>query len=199
MKLSAMEMIVLVAGVPLISTLMNINQWYPLGLSSILLVVAGLIALTLPETHPQHRRAMLESPNPVQGQAFISSQNEEAQPAESYIGKIRKLMPRADATAGDFLKNPGIVLCLGIFLLAAWGAHVWALLLQYISQRFGWEFSTVGTLFLSMGPPLHWVISSGADIKMEDARKLTCETGKPIIFPARLYHASTIPGRCGSN
>ncbi|KAK5997620.1 Efflux pump ustT-like protein [Cladobotryum mycophilum] len=151
LKLSAMEMIVLVAGAPLISALMSINQWYSLGLSSIFLVVAGLIALTLPETHPQHRRAMFESPNPVQGQALISNQNEETQPAESYIGTIRKPMPRAEATAGDLLKNPGIVLCIGIFLLVAWGAHVWALLLQYTSQRFGWEFSTANLLFSLRG------------------------------------------------
>jgi hypothetical protein len=144
MKLSAMEMIVLVAGAPLVSILMDINAWYPLGISSILLVVAGLITMTLPETHPQQRRDSFESPNPVQGQASVSGHNEEAQPVESHFETVRKLLPRAYATSGDLLKDPGIVLSLAVFLLAAWGAHVWALLLQYVSQKFGWEFSTVG-------------------------------------------------------
>lgn len=137
MKLSAMEMIVLVAGAPLISILMRINAWWPLGISSILLVMAGLIAMTLPETHPQHRRAKSKSPNTVQGQA------EEAQPREPYIKTLKKLLPRAYKTSGDLLKNPGIMLSLAVFLLAAFGAHAWALLLQYVSHKFGWDFSTV--------------------------------------------------------
>ncbi|KAL4868864.1 hypothetical protein BDV12DRAFT_196843 [Aspergillus spectabilis] len=41
MKLFAMEMVVQIAGVPLVSALMTISSWYPLGHSSVLLVVAG--------------------------------------------------------------------------------------------------------------------------------------------------------------
>ncbi|KAL7928718.1 major facilitator superfamily domain-containing protein [Trichoderma chlorosporum] len=149
MKLSAMEMIVLLAGVPLISALMKIDSWYPLWLSSILLVVAGLLALTLPETHPQHKGAKSETPNPVQGQDFISSQDEEAQPADN--GTISKSKPGNEATVGDLLKNPGVMLCLGLFLIVGWATHVWALLLQFVSQRFGWEFSTANLLFSLRG------------------------------------------------
>jgi hypothetical protein len=143
MKLSAMEMIVLVAGAPLVSILMRINAWYPLGLSSLLLVVAGLIAMTLPETHPQHRRANFQSANPVEGQAFVSGESEDAQKTESYFDTVKKIMSRTYATSRDLMKNLGIVLSLAVFFLAAFGAHVWAMLLQYVSHKFGWEFSTV--------------------------------------------------------
>ncbi|KAG6013727.1 hypothetical protein E4U41_005003, partial [Claviceps citrina] len=140
LKLSAMEMIVLVAGAPLVSALMSISQWYCLGLSSLLLVVAGLVALTLPETHPQHQKAMHGPPSPEpapeQEQALLISggcqhEDTEQPPAGPHA-----------ATTMAMLKNPGIVLYLCIFLLVAWGAHTWALLLQYVAQRFGWEFST---------------------------------------------------------
>ncbi|KAH6647203.1 major facilitator superfamily domain-containing protein [Truncatella angustata] len=151
MKLSAMEMIVLVAGAPLISILMRINAWYPLGLSSVLLVVAGLLAMALPETHPQHRRASLELPDPVQAQASVSGNNEETQQLDSHLETVRKLMPRAYASSADLLKNPGIILSLAVFLLAAFGAHVWALLLQYVSHKFEWEFSTANLLFSLRG------------------------------------------------
>ncbi|KAH8201485.1 hypothetical protein TruAng_004333 [Truncatella angustata] len=108
----------------------RINAWYPLGLSSVLLVVAGLLAMALPETHPQHRRASLELPDPVQAQASVSGNNEETQQLDSHLETVRKLMPRAYASSADLLKNPGIILSLAVFLLAAFGAHVWALLLH---------------------------------------------------------------------
>ncbi|KAG9230731.1 major facilitator superfamily domain-containing protein [Amylocarpus encephaloides] len=147
LKLSAMEMVVQIAGAPLVSTLMSFNNWYPLGLSSILLVVAGLIAILLPETHPQPRGTILVSPSTVYGQASISGHNEGVQLADSYFQMFKKVVLRSYTTSGDLLKNPGILLSLAVFLLAAWGAHSWALLLQYVSQKFKWEFSTANLLF----------------------------------------------------
>lgn len=120
MKMSAMEMIVQIAGAPLVSALMTISNWYPLGFSSVLLVLAGLIAFTLPETHPQHRRTIFESPDPVHGQALISGHNEEAQSAESFFQMVRKLALHSWATSADFLQNPDILLSLGVFLLGGW-------------------------------------------------------------------------------
>lgn len=143
MKLSATEMVVQIAAAPLVATLMRLNNWYALGFSSILLVVAGLIASMLPETHPQHRRTIFVSLNPVRGQAFLSSHNEGAPRAESYFQLVQKLVLRSYTTLGRLVKSPGILLLLIVFLLASWGGHCWALLLQYVSQKFGWEFSTV--------------------------------------------------------
>jgi hypothetical protein len=139
MKLSGMEMVVLVAGVPLISILMRLNSWYPLGLSTICLIAAGAIALTLPETHPQHRTTNFGLPKSVQGEA----QDEDVPMAESHLVTLRKLLPRAFTTLRDLLKDTGILLSLAVFLLVAFGAHVWALLLQYVAHKFEWEFSTV--------------------------------------------------------
>lgn len=143
MKLAAIEMAVQIAAPPFVATLMHFNNWYALGLSSILLVVAGFIASMLPETHPQHRETTSVSPNPVPRQATISGHNGEGQRAESYFCLVQMLVFRSYATSRYFVKSPGILLALVVFLLTAWGGHCWALLLQYVSQKFGWELSTV--------------------------------------------------------
>ncbi len=143
LKMSAMEMIVQIAAAPLVSTLMTFSNWYPLGLSSILLVVAGFIAFLLPETRPQHPSAISSSSNPAHRQAFVSDHNGAARSEESYPQIAKSLLLRSFATSGRFLHNPAILLSLGVFVLAAWGAHAWALLLQFVSQKFGWEFRTV--------------------------------------------------------
>jgi hypothetical protein len=72
----------------------------------------------LPKTHPQHRGTVFKTPNLVHKQAFIAGRNKEAQLTESYFQMVQKLAFRCYATSGDFLKNPGILLSLAMFLLA---------------------------------------------------------------------------------
>jgi len=151
LKMSAMEMIVQIAAAPLVSTMMTFSNWYPLGLSSILLVVAGFIAFLLPETRPPHPSDASSSPNPAHRQAFGSGRNGAPRSDESYLQMAGNLFLRSCATSGRFLNSPAILLSLGVFVLGAWGAHVWALLLQFVSQKFEWEFSTANLLFSLRG------------------------------------------------
>lgn len=119
MKLSATEMVVQIAAAPLVAALMRLSNWYGLGISSIPLVVAGLIASMLPEIHPQRRGTILVSSSPVREQVFISGNSQEAQLAKSGFQLVQKLVLRSYATSGDFVKSPGILLSLSVFLLAS--------------------------------------------------------------------------------
>lgn len=154
LKLSAMELIVQIAGLPLVSALMTISSWYVLGISSILLVVAGSIAYMLPEMHPKHEEPISGSPDSRREEVSASQRNEVIQRTGSHLQVTRELMVRSYATLRDYSSNVNVVLSLAVFLLAACGAHTWALLLQYVSQKFNWEFSTVS---LDPGPLLETV------------------------------------------
>lgn len=167
MKLFIMEMVVQIAGGPLVSALMPISNWYPLGISSVLLVVAGIMAFMLPESHPQYRSAVFGPPIPECSQDCSPDPDDDVKPAESNLRMIRKEIFRACAITGSLLKNSGIWLCLSVFLLASCGAHAWAFLVQYVSQKFRWEFSTVGpSPFLSI-PSCIWEVLNGESIKIE--------------------------------
>ncbi|KAK4161182.1 major facilitator superfamily domain-containing protein [Cladorrhinum sp. PSN259] len=142
LKMSAMEMIVQIAAAPMVSTMMTFSNWYPLVLSSLLLVVAGFVAFLLPETRP---------PQKQQRPSASSSSSRAAPSDESWLQMTWTLMLRSMATSRRVLTSPVILLALGVFVLAAWGAHVWALLLQFVSQKFEWEFSTANLLFSLRG------------------------------------------------
>lgn len=43
----------------------------------------------------------------------------------------------------SFLESSGLRLSLGVLIFCHCRAHTWSLLLQYMSKKFGWEYSTV--------------------------------------------------------
>ena len=177
-----MEMVVQIVGVPSISALMTISNWWPLGISSVMLVVAGIMAFTLPESHPQYRSAVFGPPSPLREQHRSSDQDENADSDNPEVRTARKEVLHALKTIVSILKNPVIWPCLSVFLLACCGAHSWALLVQYVSQRFRWEYSTVS---------LH---SDQSGLSQAKGKPNLLETGKPSVSFTRLYHHHSILG-----
>ncbi|KAL9624637.1 MAG: hypothetical protein Q9160_001302 [Pyrenula sp. 1 TL-2023] len=146
MKLSATEMLAQIVGTPLAATLMRRSNWLPLVISSMLLVVTGLLATTLPETHPIHRGAGSPLPDAVSEEAAYSGHVEPILQSEAFFGAARKLVLRTIKSSKHILQNIAIDLSLGVFLLVACSSHSWALLLQYVSKKFDWEYSTVNSI-----------------------------------------------------
>jgi hypothetical protein len=145
-----MEMMAQMVAIPMAAVMMRKSNWYPLALSSILTVLAGIVAMQLPETHPLRRGKELASLAPVMPDRVHKGKFDESEASSStLLGRTRRALHPFRHSMDPIWENPVIPALLSVFLIVSFGSQSVQLILQYISKRYGWGYGTVSNIILA--------------------------------------------------
>lgn len=132
-----MDLIAQIAATPTAAAMMRQNLWYPLVLSSFLLVSIALLSLRLPDTRPGVLYGLLSGGD--------DEELETSEPRYRHqTGKQPLLKEYRRFFASMKLMSTGpIVVLLFVFSLACFGTQSLQLILQYASKKFEWDYAQV--------------------------------------------------------
>ncbi|RYP37115.1 hypothetical protein DL767_003069 [Monosporascus sp. MG133] len=149
LKLTAMDLVAQIVATPIAAAMMRYSSWYPLALSSALLVFIALLGLRLPETRPHRYRPLpgedLEEENP--GQYHRIGRRPLLKEYEKFFESLKSTLTRP------------VIMLLFVFFLACFGAQALQLLLQYASKKFGWGYGKA-SLLMSLRSSFHLALAT---------------------------------------
>lgn len=134
MKLTVMELAAQIVAAPLAAAMMRYSSWYPLALSSLLLVFGAFLAIRLPDTRPPG----LDTSVSMEPDDEYYHERED----KFLFGGYRKYL----SSMGSIWTG-SIVLLLLVFFGASFGTQtLQQQLLQYTSKKFRLGYRKVGGL-----------------------------------------------------
>jgi hypothetical protein len=145
-KVVAAQMIADLVGTPLAAVMMRKTPWLPVCVSTLVLIIAGIVLMKLPETHPSLHLESKEDKHAIPEVEHKRSVSGPWRGNDWNVAKSIRILTQSSVVMVMFM----------VYLVTSIGPSSILLLLQYMTKRYGWDYSTVRTSIPSS--PAHYML-----------------------------------------